>query len=101
MQANLLKTCTNVSHQARHRDAAVSIKVMAFAVCAVLLGSYAASFLLVCWLTHDVRRFMLPALQYACLLIVLLARRLFLARARETRPRLLFRLAETRKSDAA
>jgi hypothetical protein len=52
----------------------VSVKYVSLVASLVLLASYACSFLLVYWLTHDVRRFMLPVLQCAFILLVLSAR---------------------------
>ncbi len=45
--------------------------------CLVVIASYACSFLLVRLLTHDIRRFMLPALECAFVLLVLSACFLF------------------------
>ena len=52
----------------------------------VVLASYACSFLLVYWLTHDIRRFMLPALECAFLLLVLSARFLLPIIPRNVKP---------------
>jgi uncharacterized paraquat-inducible protein A len=55
----------------------VSPKYWSLAASLVVLASYACSFLFVNWLTHDIRRFMLPALEFAFMLIVLSALFLF------------------------
>jgi uncharacterized paraquat-inducible protein A len=52
----------------------VSAKYVSLAASLVVLASYAFSVLLVYWLTHDVRRFMLPVLECAFILLVLSAR---------------------------
>ena len=52
----------------------VSAKYVSLAASLVVLASYACSVLLVYWLTHDVRRFMLPTLECAFLLLFLSAR---------------------------
>jgi hypothetical protein len=49
----------------------VTAKYVSLAVCLIVLVSYACSFAVVYWLTHDVRRFMLPGLESACILLVL------------------------------
>jgi len=51
----------------------VSPKYVSLAASLVVLASYACGFLLVNWLTHDIRRFMLPVLECAFMLIVLSA----------------------------
>ena len=50
---------------------AVSVRCLSLAASLVVLASYACSFLLVHWLTHDVRRFMLPILECAFVLLAL------------------------------
>ena len=40
----------------------------------IVLASYAGSFLCVYWLTHEMRRFMLPALEVAFVLLAISAR---------------------------
>jgi hypothetical protein len=52
----------------------VSARYICLAVFLIVLASYACSVLFVDWLTHDVRRFMLPALQCAFILLVFSAR---------------------------
>ena len=52
----------------------VSAKYVSLVASLVVLASYACSVLLVYWLTHDVRRFMLPVLECAFILLVLSAR---------------------------
>jgi hypothetical protein len=64
--------------------------------CLVVFTAYALSFSLIYVLTHDLRRFLLPALECAFLLIVLLLRRLFLAFPREIKLRVPLRLAKGR-----
>jgi len=64
----------------------VSAKYVSLAAFLVVLASYACSFLLVYWLTHDVRRFMLPALECAFMLLVLSALFLFPLLPRNVKP---------------
>ena len=52
----------------------VSAKYVSLAAPLVVLAAYACSFLFVHWLTHDIRRFMLPILECAFVLILLSAR---------------------------
>jgi len=51
----------------------VSTKYVSLAASLVVLASYACSALLVHWLTHDIRRFMLPVLEGAFMLIAVSA----------------------------
>lgn len=52
----------------------VSAKYVSLAASLIVLASYAGSVLFLYWLTHDVRRFMLPVLECAFVLLVLSAR---------------------------
>jgi uncharacterized paraquat-inducible protein A len=52
----------------------VSAKYVSLAASLVVLASYAFSALFVHWLTHDIRRFMLPVLECAFVLLVLSVR---------------------------
>lgn len=78
----------------------VRTKYLRLAVCLLVLASYLLSFLLVHWLTHDTRRFLLPALECALLFTVLWARLFSLKLPREIRPRISIRLAEGRTPHA-
>jgi uncharacterized paraquat-inducible protein A len=64
----------------------VSAKDVSLAASLVVLASYACSFLLVHWLAHDIRRFMLPVLEGAFILIVLSARFLLPLLPRNVKP---------------
>jgi hypothetical protein len=80
----------------------VSARHMSLAAFLVVLASYACSFLLVYWLTHDVRRFMLPALECAFLLLVLSARFLLPLLPRNVKPSAApHRLNDNRRGHAA
>jgi hypothetical protein len=52
----------------------VSAKYVSLAASLVVLASYTCSAFFVHWLTHDIRRFMLPVLECAFLLLVLSVR---------------------------
>jgi DNA-directed RNA polymerase subunit RPC12/RpoP len=56
----------------------VSHKCFSFVACLVVIASYVASFLVMYLLTHDLRRFMLPALECAFIILLVSARLLFL-----------------------
>jgi DNA-directed RNA polymerase subunit RPC12/RpoP len=80
----------------------VSPKYVSLAASLGLLASYACSFLLVNWLTHDIRRFMLPVLECAFMLIVLSALFLFPLLPRNVKPRgTLRRLNDNCRRDVA
>jgi len=64
----------------------VSAKYVSLAASLIVLASYACSFLLVYWLTHDIRRFMLPVLECAFMLLVLSALFLFPRLPRNVKP---------------
>ncbi len=64
----------------------VSAKYVSLAASLVVLASYACSVLFVHWLTHDVRRFLLPVLECAFILLVLSARFLLPLLPRHVKP---------------
>jgi uncharacterized paraquat-inducible protein A len=64
----------------------VSAKYESVAASLVVLASYACSVLFVHWLTHDVRRFMLPVLEGAFILLALSARFLLPLLPRNVKP---------------
>lgn len=55
----------------------ISHKYFSLVACLVVIASYACSFLVVQWLTHDIRRFMLVALECAFVFLLVSARLLF------------------------
>jgi len=64
----------------------VSAKYVSLAASLVVLASYACSLLFVYWLTHDVRRFMLPVLEGGFIFLVLSGRFLFPLLPRNVKP---------------
>ncbi len=64
----------------------VLAQYVSLAASLVVLASYACSVLFVYWLTHDVRRFMLPVLEGAFILLVLSARFLLPLLPRNVKP---------------
>lgn len=55
----------------------ISHKYFSLVACLVVIASYACSFLVVQWFTHDIRRFMLAALECAFVFLLVSARLLF------------------------